>query len=357
MSDRPNILFILTDQMRGDCLGIAGHPVVETPHLDELARRGTLFTAAYSTCPSCIAARASIMTGLTPSSHGRLGYQDRVPWRYDDMLPALLGRAGYQTHCVGKTHFYPQRAHLGFDSLESYEAAQNFDGLYVNDYYEWVRERTGGRLHEDDARPDPQRLGRPPERAARGAAQQHLGGHARHRVPAPPRPHAPVLPQPLLPPPARPARPAAGILGHVRGARGAARARRRLGGRARRADRQRGRLARTPRRAPAGEGPPGLLRPDRPHRLPGRPRDARAGAAARRADGRPLHQRPRRDAGRPLPVPQDLRLRGLGAGADDRQPAGRARGPRLPRAGGAGGRLPDAPGGRRRARARRARRA
>ncbi len=137
--------------MRGDCLGVAGHPVVETPHLDELARRGTLFTAAYSTCPSCIAARASIMTGLTPSSHGRLGYQDRVPWRYDDMLPALLGRAGYQTHCVGKTHFYPQRAHLGFDSLESYEAAQNFDGLYVNDYYEWVRERTGGRLHEDDA--------------------------------------------------------------------------------------------------------------------------------------------------------------------------------------------------------------
>jgi len=150
MADRPNILFILTDQMRGDCLSITGHPVVETPHLDDLARRGTVFTAAYSTCPSCIAARASIMTGLTPSSHGRLGYRDRVPWRYDDMLPELLGRAGYQTHCVGKTHFYPQRAHLGFDSLDSYEAGQNFDGLYVNDYYEWLRERTGGRLHEDD---------------------------------------------------------------------------------------------------------------------------------------------------------------------------------------------------------------
>ena len=150
MPDRPNILFILTDQMRGDCLSITGHPVVETPHLDDLAQRGTVFTAAYSTCPSCIAARASIMTGLTPSSHGRLGYRDQVPWRYDDMLPALIGRAGYQTHCVGKTHFYPQRAHCGFDSLESYEAGQNFDGLYVNDYYDWLSERTGGRLHEDD---------------------------------------------------------------------------------------------------------------------------------------------------------------------------------------------------------------
>jgi len=150
MSARPNILFILTDQMRGDCLSIAGHPVVETPNLDELSRRGTVFTAAYATCPSCIAARASMFTGLSPSTHGRLGYRDRVPWRYEDMLPELLSRAGYQTHCVGKTHFYPQRAHLGFHSLDSYEAGQNFDGTYVNDYHEWLREKTGGRLHEDD---------------------------------------------------------------------------------------------------------------------------------------------------------------------------------------------------------------
>jgi len=150
MPDRPNIVFILLDQMRGDCLSVTGHPVVETPNVDELAQGGTAFTSAYSTCPSCIAARASIWTGLTPSSHGRLGYRDCVPWRYDDMLPELLGRAGYQTHCVGKTHFFPQRAHLGFDSLDSYEAAQNFDGTYVNDYWEWLSERTDGRIHEFD---------------------------------------------------------------------------------------------------------------------------------------------------------------------------------------------------------------
>jgi len=148
--ERPNIVFILLDQMRWDCLSIVGHPVVETPNVDQLGHNGVVFTAAYSSCPSCIAARASIMTGLTPSSHGRLGYRDQVPWRYEHMLPQVLGDAGYQTHCVGKTHFYPQRAHCGFQSLDSYEANQNFDGLYVNDYFEWLREKTNGRLHERD---------------------------------------------------------------------------------------------------------------------------------------------------------------------------------------------------------------
>jgi len=162
--DRVNIVFILTDQMRGDCLSVTGHPVVRTPNIDSLAQRGVTFTAAYSPCPSCIAARASIFTGLSPSSHGRLGYQDRVPWRYDNMLAQVLSDAGYQTHCVGKTHFYPQRAHLGFQSLDSYEALQNFDWYYVNDYHEWLREKTGRALaHLDhgldsnswNARPSP----------------------------------------------------------------------------------------------------------------------------------------------------------------------------------------------------------
>jgi len=162
--ERPNIIFILTDQMRGDCLSVTGHPVVRTPNIDSLAQRGMAFTSAYSPCPSCIAARASIWTGLSPSSHGRLGYQDQVVWRYDNMLAQVLSDCGYQTHCVGKTHYYPQRAHLGFQSLDSYEAMQNFDGKYVNDYHEWLREKTGRPLaHLDhgldsnswNARPSP----------------------------------------------------------------------------------------------------------------------------------------------------------------------------------------------------------
>jgi arylsulfatase len=146
---QPNIVFVLTDQWRGDCLSLTGHPVVETPHLDMMGRQGTVFTRAYSACPSCIAARACLMTGQTPSTAGRLGYLDCVPWRYDTTLMTELSRGGYQTHCVGKTHFYPQRAHLGFDAIEGYECLQNHDLDYVNDYYAWLSRQPGGPWDEN----------------------------------------------------------------------------------------------------------------------------------------------------------------------------------------------------------------
>jgi arylsulfatase len=150
MSQQPNILFILTDQWRGDCLSALGHPDVETPNLDMVARQGVLFTSTYSTCPSCIASRASLFTGLRPKTHGRIGYQDQVPWNYSDMLAHLLSQSGYHTHCVGKTHFFPQRKLCGFHSLDSYEGAQNFDGKYVNDYEEWLKDELGHQVRELD---------------------------------------------------------------------------------------------------------------------------------------------------------------------------------------------------------------
>ena len=62
MNQQPNILFLMTDQMRGDCIGYAGHPNVKTPYLDSIASTGHFFENAYTTCPSCIAARAALMT-------------------------------------------------------------------------------------------------------------------------------------------------------------------------------------------------------------------------------------------------------------------------------------------------------
>ena len=70
---RPNIIFLMTDQLRGDCLGYAGHPDVKTPYLDTLASTGTAFDRAYSACPSCIASRAAIHTGMGQNHHGRVG--------------------------------------------------------------------------------------------------------------------------------------------------------------------------------------------------------------------------------------------------------------------------------------------
>ena len=61
--DRPNILLITTDQQRGDCLGIEGHPVLQTPYLDWVAASGVRFNHAYSACPVCVPARRTMITG------------------------------------------------------------------------------------------------------------------------------------------------------------------------------------------------------------------------------------------------------------------------------------------------------
>ena len=116
MSDRPNILLLMTDQQRGDCLGIEGHPVLQTPYLDHLAAEGVRFRHAYSACPVCVPARRTLMTGQTPFHHG-------VMMNYDTALsgptlPGELAQSGYQTHLVGKLHLWPHRKLYGFCSAD-----------------------------------------------------------------------------------------------------------------------------------------------------------------------------------------------------------------------------------------------
>lgn len=99
-SAKPDILFLMPDQMRGDCLSVLGHPAVRTPRLDKLAKEGALFRRAYSTCPSCIPARAALLTGLFPATSGVVGYAARpIP---HPTLPQLLADAGYKTVLVGR---------------------------------------------------------------------------------------------------------------------------------------------------------------------------------------------------------------------------------------------------------------
>jgi arylsulfatase len=138
---KPDILLIMPDQMRGDCLGIAGHPVVRTPHLDRLGREGATFSRAYATCPSCIPSRHSLLTGLYPSSSGVVGYAGRKIT--SPTLPGLLGENGYRTALVGRyMHQKP--------SDESYGYQQEVRGsTYVSgdDYDKYLRQAapaTGG---------------------------------------------------------------------------------------------------------------------------------------------------------------------------------------------------------------------
>ena len=131
--ERPNVLLIMTDEHRGDALGIEGHPVVETPYLDSIASSGTHFTSAYSATPVCIPARRTLMTGTKASTHGVFM---NYPTRLDQpTLPGTLSRAGYQTHLVGKLHLHPARKLYGFDSADWADApAQPITSVVNNDY-------------------------------------------------------------------------------------------------------------------------------------------------------------------------------------------------------------------------------
>ena len=148
MPSQPNILLLFPDQWRGDALSILDHPVVETPFLDDIASEGVVFTSAYAACPSCIAARANMATGLTPNSCGRLGYRDGVPWRYPVTMMTCLRDGGYQTFSAGKNHFYPQRAALGFEEMRLYETQHHLGEADVSDYHDWLARESGGLVRD-----------------------------------------------------------------------------------------------------------------------------------------------------------------------------------------------------------------
>ncbi|KXF89374.1 sulfatase-like hydrolase/transferase [Phaeobacter inhibens] len=116
-----NILYIMFDQLRFDYLSCAGHPHLQTPHIDGLAKRGVRFTRAYVQSPTCGSSRMSSYTGRYPSSHGVQfnGYPLRVgEWTMGDHLR----KAGMSCHLIGKTHMVAdaeglQRLGLAPDSL------------------------------------------------------------------------------------------------------------------------------------------------------------------------------------------------------------------------------------------------
>lgn len=119
--ERPNILMITSDQHRADTLGCAGHPIVQTPHLDALAFAGRRFTEAYVDCPVCIPARTTLITGREAHHNGMPDYAEnfRVSRAREHFLGSLLTRAGYQTRLIGKTHWHTEPScRAGFEHVE-----------------------------------------------------------------------------------------------------------------------------------------------------------------------------------------------------------------------------------------------
>lgn len=150
---KPNVILIMVDQMRGDCLGINGHPDIETPNLDMMAKEGFNFTKAYSAVPSCIAARAAVITGMKQKNHGRVGYGEGVAWNYENTIASEFAKAGYHTQCVGKMHVYPERNLCGFHNIVLHNGYFKFSRgrdkssgtqfEQCDDYLKWFKEKEG----------------------------------------------------------------------------------------------------------------------------------------------------------------------------------------------------------------------
>jgi len=130
--NRPNILYIVADQLRDDCVGCYNGYPVHTPNLDALAREGMLFEEAYTPQPLCCPARQSMISACRPERHHGL-------WNYDlmgvdsltpssDFWPAKLKEMGYNSHYFGKWHVSPDYAptDFGYDSYISLEDYRDY---------------------------------------------------------------------------------------------------------------------------------------------------------------------------------------------------------------------------------------
>lgn len=110
MSDRPNIVFIITDQQRLDTIAALGHEHMITPCLDDLVSRGASFENMYVTAPVCSPSRASLFSGTYPHTNGV--FRNDEPWSY--CWVNELAKAGYRCVNIGKMHTWPVEGAFGF---------------------------------------------------------------------------------------------------------------------------------------------------------------------------------------------------------------------------------------------------
>lgn len=128
-----NLVVLYADDWRHDTLGIAGHPIVLTPRLDQLARDGVRFRHAYVTTAICGVSRASFLTGQWMSRHGNQAFEAfRTPW--EETWPGLLRANGYYTGHVGKWH-------NGRFPAERFDFGRSYAGRH------FIRQPDGSTIH------------------------------------------------------------------------------------------------------------------------------------------------------------------------------------------------------------------
>ncbi len=149
---KPNLLFIMPDQLRADFLSCYGATFIDTPHIDSIAEEGVRYERAYSASPICVPARASLLTGLNAIKNG---VTDNGQWLSPNLAasgietwPQTLSKQGYYTAAIGKMHFYPWDINLGFQYRV---AAEDKRWLEIrDDYYHFLKEGGYRKLHGNE---------------------------------------------------------------------------------------------------------------------------------------------------------------------------------------------------------------
>jgi choline-sulfatase len=126
---RPNILILMTDQQRADCLSCAVHPQLRTPNMDRIAAGGVRFTHACTTSPLCMPARASFISGLYAHNHSMWANAGQLAPDEESFFRRLQ-QSGYRTAHIGKSHYYGHGSGKHLRDHEGYMHARGFDYVH-----------------------------------------------------------------------------------------------------------------------------------------------------------------------------------------------------------------------------------
>jgi len=133
-TDRPNIVFILTDDVRWDALGCTGNKIAETPNIDRIAREGARFENFFVSIPLCSPSRSSFLTGQYAHTTGITHNGDNAARSHQLVtFPRLLRDAGYETAYVGKWHMgNDDSPRPGFDRWVGFKGQGRYDNPELN---------------------------------------------------------------------------------------------------------------------------------------------------------------------------------------------------------------------------------
>lgn len=157
---QPNVILIMADQLRYDMIGRHGNAHISTPTLNEMIAQGVDFSRYYTATPTCIPARASLMSGLSQENTGIVGYEEGADWNFPHLLGEIFSERGYYAKAIGKLHVYPPRKLCGFHHVTLHDGYLHDARLYsksvretyerTDDYLIWLRNQGKGALDLTD---------------------------------------------------------------------------------------------------------------------------------------------------------------------------------------------------------------